>query len=159
MKNVITIFHKPSSPSSKRVLDLLKQHQTTPAATQNDNKASNHTSQNQAGRNANFELDVSEANPTSDQLRSILDFVGDQNIGELIPGEEDSRRAIEKMAQDAESFQRPVVCHAALQVALPNIIYHIHKNHRLWIGMVVKQVFAELFFFPQTKLNRSSDWR
>ena len=119
MKNVITIFHKPSSPSSTRVLNLLKQHQTTPAATATKSENSNNALQNQAERNVNFDLDVSEANPTSDQLRSILDFVGDQNVGKLIPGEQDRRRAIEKMVQDAESFERPVVCYSALQRALP----------------------------------------
>lgn len=130
MKNVITIFHKPSSPSSTRILNLLKQHQATSTATATKSQASNHALQDQAGQNASFELDVSEANPTSDQLRSILDFVGDHDIGKLVPGEKDKRMAIEKMTKDAESFQRPVVCFSDLQRALRDTMYHIYQSHR-----------------------------
>lgn len=159
MKNVITIFHKSSSPSSTRILNLLKQHQATSTATATKSQASNHSLHDQEERTGNFELDVSEANPTSDQLRSILDFVGDQNVGKLIPGEKDKRMAIEKVTKDAESFQRPVVCYSDLQRTLRDTMYYIYQNHRSWTGMVEKQVLAESLSFSQMKLSLTSHWR
>ena len=68
---------------------------------------------------ADFELDVSEAKPTADQLRSILEFIGEENVGKLVPGVQDRKMALKKMEEDGESFQRPVVSCAAFWQALP----------------------------------------
>ena len=110
---MITVFHKPSSPPSTRVLNLLKQHNATSSATATEDQASSHVPQNQAERTAEFELDVSEAKPTPDQVRNIMDFIGEENISKLVPGAQDRKTALEKMEQAAESFQLPVVSYNA----------------------------------------------
>ena len=64
---------------------------------------------------------MSEAQPTADQLRNILEYIGDENVGKLVPGVQDRKMALEKMERDAESFRRPVVCGAAFWQAMPRI--------------------------------------
>jgi len=60
----ITIFHRPSSPPSQNALNLLRSAVSGPFPS---NKASSPP--------LDFKLEVVEAPPTSDQLRTILSFV------------------------------------------------------------------------------------
>lgn len=56
-----------------------------------------------------FELDVSEAVPTEDQLRSIFEYVGQSKISSVVEGATSVSDAVKKLAQDESAFQRPVV--------------------------------------------------
>ncbi|OCK79480.1 hypothetical protein K432DRAFT_435332 [Lepidopterella palustris CBS 459.81] len=110
-KNIVTLFHKPSAPASNRVLTLLKQANAQSVAHATEDQASSHTMQSKAER-TEFELDVTEAPPTSDQLRSILEYLrgnGSGAAGRLIRGASDEADALKKLKADSESFQRPVV--------------------------------------------------
>ena len=56
-----------------------------------------------------FELDVTEAEPTPDQLRSILEYIGAGKVGSLVKGASSEGDAMKILKQSADAFQRPVV--------------------------------------------------
>ena len=114
---MITLFHKPSVPGSTRVLTLLKQANATASATATTDQASSHDHHN-ADQHAEFELDVTEAPPTSDQLKNILEYVGSQNIGRIVEGARSETEALKKLDENPGSFVRPLVSSAtATQIA------------------------------------------
>ena len=106
---MITLFHKPSLASSTRIHNLLKQQSAISSSTATQDQASNHYPQNNAERAKPFELEVTEASPTNDQLRSIIDFVGDEDVGKLVAGAHDWKSAQEQLTRDASNLQRPLV--------------------------------------------------
>ncbi|KAH9875185.1 hypothetical protein J1614_004675 [Plenodomus biglobosus] len=108
-KNVVTLFHKPSSQASTRVLTLLKQTHAQSAATATGDQASSHDAQNKAER-ADFELDVTEAPPTSDQLKNIMEYLGGAGAAsKVITGASNETDALRRLQADANAFQRPLV--------------------------------------------------
>jgi hypothetical protein len=107
-KNAITLFHKSSSPGSTRILNILKQANATAATSATEDQASSHQAHTDAQKTA-FDLDVAEGAPTSDQLRNILEYVGDTNAGSIIQGASNAEDAERRMRANADSFQRPVV--------------------------------------------------
>lgn len=107
---MITLFHKPTLASSGRALALLKQASATASATATEDQAGDHTKHNQAQRDE-FELDVVERAPTSDQLRSILEYVGAKRAGDVIQGAKDESDAVKRFKENSDSFQTPVVMH------------------------------------------------
>ncbi|KAF2737507.1 hypothetical protein EJ04DRAFT_460887 [Polyplosphaeria fusca] len=110
-KNVVTLFHKPSSQASTRVLTILKQANAQAVSHATEDQASSHDPQNNAER-TEFELDVTEAPPTSDQLKNIIEYLGGANsgaAGKIVSGASSESDAIRKLKENAESFQRPLV--------------------------------------------------
>ncbi|KAF2199664.1 hypothetical protein GQ43DRAFT_108171 [Delitschia confertaspora ATCC 74209] len=107
-KNVVTLFHKPSSTASTRVLTLLKQANSQSVSHATEDQASSHDTQNKAER-AEFEFDVSEAPPTVDQLKNILEYLGGSAAGKVINGAQNESDALKKLKENAELFQRPLV--------------------------------------------------
>lgn len=72
-----------------------------------EDQASDHSPQTYPHQRAEFDLDVTEKPPTQDQLRTIIDYVG--NPGNVVSGAGSVEEAMRKFRQDAESFKRPVV--------------------------------------------------
>ncbi|KAF2177186.1 hypothetical protein K469DRAFT_379069 [Zopfia rhizophila CBS 207.26] len=110
-KNVVTLFHKPSSTASTRVLTLLKQANAQSVSHATEDQASSHTAQNAVQR-TEFELDVTEAPPTGDQLKNILEYLGGPVSGaaaKVIQGARDESDAMRRLKEDGDAFQRPVV--------------------------------------------------
>jgi len=105
---VITLFHKPSYAPSTRILNLLKQSRANAAASSTIDQASPTTSAAPTERE-DFELDVQEAPPTEDQLKSILEYVGSQNIGDVVKGAMTEGEALIVFERDNGSFARPLV--------------------------------------------------
>ncbi|KAI9823477.1 MAG: hypothetical protein M1832_002488 [Thelocarpon impressellum] len=105
--DVITLFHRPGVPASQRVLSLLKQASATASAHVTEDQASDHEHQNIAQR-SEFELNVTEDPPTSDQLRSIFEYLGPQRAGDLVKGARDQADAMRKLKESADNFTRPV---------------------------------------------------
>jgi hypothetical protein len=59
-----------------------------------------------------FELDVTEAPPTADQLKNILEYLGgptSATVGKLIRGANDQADALKRLEKDGDAFQRPMV--------------------------------------------------
>lgn len=109
VKNVVTLFHKPSSQASLRAHTILKQANAQSVATATEDQASSHNAQNKAER-TEFELDVTEEPPTADQLKNILDYLGGpSNVNKIIEGAKDETDAIRRLKADGNSFQRPLV--------------------------------------------------
>ncbi|KAI5846062.1 thioredoxin-like protein [Tricharina praecox] len=99
--DVLTLFHSPSNPQSAKVLNLLK-------------SASAHaTDSSITGKNptASFELDVIEAPtvPTPDQLRSILEFIGPNKIGDIVKGAKSESEAVRMLKQGGEVSSEKVL--------------------------------------------------
>lgn len=94
-KDIITLFHKASSPGSKRVAALLKQVQVEAA---------------EKDLRPEFDLEVTEQPPTLDQVKTILDYVGQPGISSVIKGATSENEALQKFKQSADSFQKPLVC-------------------------------------------------
>lgn len=115
----ITLFHSPSVPNSTRVLTILKQASSAAAETATEDQASDHSSHAKQQR-GEFELEVTTNEPTTDQLRNILDYinpvsgVGGQgakatySVSELVKGAKDAEDAIKKFKEDKSTFVRPV---------------------------------------------------
>ena len=108
--DVITLFHRPSTPASVRVHTILKQASANITETATIDPAAKHSQQNKAQRNE-FELDVVEDPPTSDQLRSMLEYIGGKKASDLVNGARDEADAMRKLRDSGESFVRPVVRH------------------------------------------------
>jgi len=56
-----------------------------------------------------FELEITEAAPTSDQLKSIFEYLGGGVAGELVKGAASQSDALRKVQADGNAFTRPVV--------------------------------------------------
>lgn len=132
-KNVVTLFHKPSSQASTRVLTLLKQTHAQPAAHATEDQASSHEAQSKP---AEFELDVTEEPPTSDQLKNILEYLGGPNAAsKIISGASDESDALRRLKADGDAFRRPLVSSLGM---LGEVM--ITNNSRLWTGIQARQV-------------------
>ncbi|GIZ38967.1 hypothetical protein CKM354_000236100 [Cercospora kikuchii] len=107
VKDVITVFHNPKLPASTRVHTLLKQLNATSVAHATEDQASDHSKQSKLER-TEFELDVQEGAPTSDQLSSILEYLGPGQAGNVIKDATGTSDALRKFKQSEASFQRPV---------------------------------------------------
>ncbi|KAK7704266.1 hypothetical protein SLS57_010575 [Botryosphaeria dothidea] len=107
VKNVVTLFHEPASASSVRVLNLLKQAQANASTTTTIDQASS-TDQPKAEHNQ-FELDVQEQAPTSDQVQTILEYLGAGSAGKVVEGASSEEEAVKKFKLNANSFVKPLV--------------------------------------------------
>ncbi|TVY54886.1 putative redox protein fmp46, mitochondrial [Lachnellula cervina] len=105
--DVITLFHKASSPASLRVHTLLKQASATAGSTATEDQASDHSAQTHPGRKE-FELNITEEPPTEDQLKNILEYVGAGKIGQVVKAATSEADALKKFKLNKESFQWPV---------------------------------------------------
>ena len=108
-KDVISLFHNAKSPASLRDNTLLKQISANTSEHATEDQARDHSPQTNPQRQE-YELEVTEAPPTPDQLKSILEYIGAQNAGTIIQGARDEADAMRKLKENSESFQRPVVC-------------------------------------------------
>ncbi|CAN8100666.1 unnamed protein product [Discula destructiva] len=106
-KDIVTLFHKSSSPASTRVATLLKQASANAAETATEDQASDHSSQTPPGR-PEFELDITENPPTTDQLQTILEYAGAKNISSIIKGASSESEALRMFKRSPDNFQRPV---------------------------------------------------
>jgi hypothetical protein len=115
----ITLFHSPSIPASTRVLNILKQASATASETATEDQASDYSPHAKAQR-GEFELEITTSPPTTDQLRSILDYVSPASgvgqgekltygVGELVKGARDAEDALKKFKEDNSNFVRPIV--------------------------------------------------
>ncbi|EKG18223.1 hypothetical protein MPH_04613 [Macrophomina phaseolina MS6] len=107
VKNVVTLFHEPASASSTRVLNLLKQAQANASTTTTIDQASS-TEQPKA-EHSQFELDVQEQPPTSDQVQTILEYLGADSAGKVVEGATSNEEAVRKFKLNANSFVKPLV--------------------------------------------------
>ncbi|TLD22433.1 hypothetical protein PspLS_07780, partial [Pyricularia sp. CBS 133598] len=109
-RDTVTLFHKASSPASMRVLTLLKQTAASASETATEDQVGDHTAHNETQRSRpEFELNVTEDLPTEGQLQTILEYIGQPAIPELVKGANSVSEALKKYKLDKESFQRPVV--------------------------------------------------
>lgn len=102
----ITLFHNPTVSASNRALQILK------SASASASEASSNSARGE------FQLDVTTLPPTTEQLRSILDYLGagptPRTPGEVVPGASDVKDALRKYTGMSEQergggFARPVV--------------------------------------------------
>ncbi|KAH6630443.1 thioredoxin-like protein [Chaetomium sp. MPI-SDFR-AT-0129] len=108
--DMITLFHKASSPASVRLAAALRQASAVASETSTADQASDHSAQTkEATSRPEFQLEVTETPPTADQLRTILGYVGGDRISTLVKGATDEQEALRKYAENVENLQRPVV--------------------------------------------------
>jgi hypothetical protein len=106
---VITLFHKSSAAPSVRIANLLKQASAHASETATEDQASDHSHQTQHTQREPFELDITEAAPTPDQLSSILDYVGAGKAAQLVKGASSQSDALKRLKDNPDDFVRPVV--------------------------------------------------
>jgi hypothetical protein len=75
-----------------------------------EDQASDHTSQSSPHRREEFQLDITEQHPTSDQLQTILGYVGNKGIPSVVEGAINESEALKKFKANPDTFKRPVVC-------------------------------------------------
>ena len=119
--DVITLFHKPSLQSSTRLLALLQRASI---------KASD-PGQKANIRRTEWDLEVTEKSPTSDQLRSILEYVGAGRAGDIMRGAKDEADAMRRLKAKPGDFVWPLV--RTLSTLRPDGLTHNVRNRR-WIG-------------------------
>ncbi|KAI1116589.1 DUF1687-domain-containing protein [Nemania sp. NC0429] len=107
--DIVTLFHKASSPASLRAATILKQASANATAAATEDQASDHSPQTIPHR-IDFELDITEQPPTGDQLKTILEYVGKDKVSSIIQGAKSENEALKKYRENAESFKYPVVC-------------------------------------------------
>ncbi|KAL1980520.1 hypothetical protein VTN96DRAFT_4005 [Rasamsonia emersonii] len=110
--DVITLFHKPSLPSSTRVLNVLRTASATASETATEDQASDHAHHAKHQQRGEFQLDVTEEPPTPDQLRTILDYTAAQGVkpSAIIQGARDQEDALRRLKEHGDSsFIRPLV--------------------------------------------------
>ncbi|KIH94598.1 hypothetical protein SPBR_06241 [Sporothrix brasiliensis 5110] len=110
--DIVTLFHKASSPASMRVVSLLKQASAHASETATEDQASDHrpqTEQAAASRREPFDLNITEDPPTTDQLQTILEYVGTAGIPAIVKGAKSQTEALRKFRESHDNFQRPVV--------------------------------------------------
>jgi len=90
------------------VAALLKQASAEATAYATEDQASESPIEAPAKR-SEFELNITEDPPTSDQLRTILEYVGKPNFSTVVKGAHTENEALKKFRENAENFQRPVV--------------------------------------------------
>ncbi len=105
---MITLFHQPKLGASQRALNLLKQLSAQASETATEDQASNHDAQNKLQR-SEFELNVTEDAPTSDQLRTILEYLGAGRAKDIVEGSSSTSDAVMKLQEDRKRFKAPVV--------------------------------------------------
>ena len=92
-----------------RAHTILKQANAQSVATATEDQASSHHAQDKAER-TEFELDVTEAPPTADQLKNILDYLGGPSaVSRIIEGAKDETDAVRRLKADEDTFKRPLV--------------------------------------------------
>lgn len=87
---------------------MLKQASAHASETATEDQATDHTHQNKLQR-TEFELNITEDPPTTDQLRSILEYVGARKAGHLVNGARDEADALRLLKEDPKKFTPPVV--------------------------------------------------
>ncbi|KAK3990307.1 thioredoxin-like protein [Cladorrhinum sp. PSN332] len=92
-KDIITLYHKAGSPASTKIANLLKQASVAAA---------------ESASKPEFELDISEGNPTTDQISTILGYVGDRGASSVIKNATTANDALEKFKENVSYFQRPL---------------------------------------------------
>ncbi|KAL2846206.1 thioredoxin-like protein [Aspergillus pseudodeflectus] len=104
----ITLFHSPSLQSSTKALNILKSASAAASAADSP-----------VGR-GEFQLEITTAPPTTDQLRNILDYVsGDPSlvgkvggptyaVSEIVKGAKNAEDAVKKFKEDETRFVRPI---------------------------------------------------
>lgn len=107
--DIVTVFHKASSPASVRVANLLKQVSANASSGATLDQASDHSAQTTPIREQ-FELNITEDPPTDDQVKTILEYVGTSGIPKVISGANTEKDALRKFKESKENFIRPVVC-------------------------------------------------
>ncbi|EMC94759.1 hypothetical protein BAUCODRAFT_73570 [Baudoinia panamericana UAMH 10762] len=107
VRDVITLFHSPSSPASIRAHTFLKQAAANAQSNATVDQAGDHGKQSKLGR-TNFDLDVVEGPPTPDQLTNILEYIGPSKAGSVVQNATGSTDALRKFNATQSLFQRPV---------------------------------------------------
>ncbi|EHK16994.1 uncharacterized protein TRIVIDRAFT_173559 [Trichoderma virens Gv29-8] len=97
--DIITLFHKASSPASVRVSNLLKQASTS---------AQKSATQDSEARRDPFELNITEDAPTVDQVQTILEYVGQSGASQIVKGARDDKDALKKFKENKENLLRPL---------------------------------------------------
>jgi hypothetical protein len=115
--DIITLFHKPSLPSSTRVLNLLRtaSANASEAANATIDQASDTTPSGSGSSVADgplrddFEIEVTESLPTPDQLSTIIDYLGSKGVkaGAVVQGAASKDDALKKLSESG--FARPIV--------------------------------------------------
>ncbi|KAK1031887.1 hypothetical protein LTR33_016899 [Friedmanniomyces endolithicus] len=112
VKDVITLFHNPSSSTSIRAHTFLKQAAGNAQSTATIDQAGDHSKQSKQER-TEFDLgmgtpDVVEDPPTPDQLTIILEYLGPSKAGNVVKDATGSSDAMRKFKASHTAFQRPV---------------------------------------------------
>ncbi|CEJ86731.1 hypothetical protein VHEMI04190 [[Torrubiella] hemipterigena] len=101
--DIVTVFHKASSPASVRVANLAKQISAGAQVTATQDPDVKH----KVNRDP-FELNITEDAPTADQVQTIIEYLGKGGAGKVVQGAKDDKDALKKFRENKDSFLRPV---------------------------------------------------
>jgi arsenate reductase-like glutaredoxin family protein len=107
-KDVITLFHSPTSSASARAAALLKEASTAVSAKAGGEPSTIGGKPVSTSR-PEFDVEITEKPPTNDQLSTILSYIQPTMISQIVKGATSESEALKKFNDDARNFQRPVV--------------------------------------------------
>ncbi|EGX45920.1 hypothetical protein TWF225_006686 [Orbilia oligospora] len=107
--DVLTLFHSPRSEASNRVLSALKTANT--AAEESSANISTNGNTSAGEKKQIFELDVVEGPMTTTQLRSILDYIGENKVEDIVEGARGIHDAMKILegTKGVDAVKRPIV--------------------------------------------------
>ncbi|KAL9100468.1 MAG: hypothetical protein Q9163_004158 [Psora crenata] len=140
--DVITQFHRASVPSSIRVNTLLKQLSADASETATQDHATSNKDQNKVHR-TEFELNITEDAPTSDQLRTILEYVGARKASQLVDGARDEADALKKLKEDPGKFKPPVANMRSATYALGADVVTVVGDNETELKKMISQIPKE----------------
>jgi hypothetical protein len=95
-----------------------------------------------------FELNITEDQPTPDQVQTVLEYVGKSGIPKIITGAHDEKDALKKYIQNKDSLVRPLVRFHVTGVSSCGLPFLTDNDDRLWTGTMARR-------FPETMNRRS----
>ncbi|KAI5804903.1 hypothetical protein EDC01DRAFT_610640, partial [Geopyxis carbonaria] len=104
--DVLTLFHAPQKAESTKVLSVLRSAIT---------KAEENSLAGKKGADTTFQLEVVEAPnvPTASQLKSILEYVGANKVGQIVQGARNEKDAVKILEEggpvSSERVLRPLL--------------------------------------------------
>lgn len=127
--DIVTLFHKASSPASVRVAGVLQKASARATAGTQTTSA-----------REQFDLNITEDPPTEDQVKTILGYVGPSGIASVIKGAKDEKDALRKFKESNGNFIQPVV--RSLSLHGSGVDDNTNGDFRLWIGAMARRSLA-----------------
>jgi hypothetical protein len=107
-----------------RVAALLNQTSANASEPATEDQASDHSAQTSSPQQTEFQLEITEDPPTPDQLKTILEYVGNSSIPFIVKGANTENEAFRKLKESIDNDTMP------LRIEVENLIFRERRRER-----------------------------